>query len=1199
MHEPDSSRTEDRRDDAPTQVSSSAESRRSEAPLTIRENIENLSASLSDQIELLAQELRARWRAGKRVGVEALGKTYEQIAHNEEQLLDLIYHEILIREEFGEQPKLEDFTPRFPDLSERLQRLFAVHGALEDDAWDEELEAAFDLPDSDSEPTPDDSLVGNRGPSSTELNAESGTARKQWPRKSRDSRPVDPPPGYELLEEIGRGGMAVVFKARQEILNRTVAMKMLLAGGVASNEVLARIQQEARAVAQLQHPGIVQIYEVGTHRGLPYLSLEYVAGGTLHEWLGGRPLPAIDAARLIEQLARATHFAHERGIVHRDLKPANVLLTERPPSLQSTSTIAVAPGRESDPTPSVRIEPKISDFGLAKVLGSHSELTATGQVIGTPSYMAPEQAAGSTDDVSPAQDIYSLGAILYELLTGRPPFRGATLFDTLEQVRSNDPVPPHQLQPRIPRDIETICLKCLEKPPQRRYASALQLAEDLRFFQQGDSISARPAGAIERSLKLVRRYPTIAALVALVVLLTVGSIVGISREAARANRSEILAVRDRDRANDQWKRAEEQKAVADAERLKSAEQARIALMALGTADQQRKLAVTAQAKAEEQQQIAEQEKARAIDLQKQAEQRFDRTLELLRRNVDFASQLKNVPPAQTLANQMLDEALRLYDELAKEDINHPTLRRQRISALSAAAHIRLVRKETAKAEELMREALKEVDAGLNVAPNDVEMHRAASSVFWGLGLLYNSTNRPSDALLAWHRHASSHDVLQAHAPQNLGYITGKAIGLLNRAVSEYGVSQNDAAFASIEEAVRLVRGALARSPNSDWIKGDMSHALHDYSKALRGRKRIEESDKFFAESFALRQELHLRNPNDAGSTTMMARMLGDLGIQQRIEKSYAKSEENLRRAFELVDPIVRKYPDVYEHHRDRNLYMHERVRTARSQKDVETAFRLIDETTKYFEETRIRFSKDSSVSDSAADWHAYWGELLWEWGDYDAGRAQFRHALAASMLWVPESNEVDTSIASRLNTAAWRLAGFPTQEANLLPLAEQLSDAAIQRLTFPETHSTALYYRHTRAFIQMRRGKLADAQEGLLGGLRLMQPIEKRTIEKRTSDGDFVIAFRELPEGASATVRPAFLSKLQLSKGDSFVLTYYFLHLGEVFWRSGEKVAARNALRLVGDPDRSNVYFGSELRRMVSEVRALQAFDETPSIEPK
>ncbi|HXG10786.1 MAG TPA: serine/threonine-protein kinase [Gemmataceae bacterium] len=278
--------------------------------------------------------------------------------------------------------------------------------------------------------------------------------------------------GYEILEVLGQGGMGVVYKARQTRLNRLVALKMIRAGANAGPQELERFRTEAEAVARLEHPNIVQIYEIGEQGGRPFLALEFVRGGSLARRLDGTPLPACQAARLVQTLARAVHHAHQQGIVHRDLKPANVLLT-------------------ADGTP------KIADFGLAKRLDADRGQTQTGAVLGSPSYMAPEQAEGRIKEIGPAVDIYALGAILYELLTGRPPFQGATLLETLEQVRGHDPVPPRDLQPSVPRDLETVCLKCLEKTPGRRYASALELADDLQRFLDGDPIRARSATLLD------------------------------------------------------------------------------------------------------------------------------------------------------------------------------------------------------------------------------------------------------------------------------------------------------------------------------------------------------------------------------------------------------------------------------------------------------------------------------------------------------------------------------------------------------------------------------------------------------------------------------------------------------------------------------------------------------------------------------
>jgi hypothetical protein len=241
---------------------------------------------------------------------------------------------------------------------------------------------------------------------------------------------------------------------------------MVLAGANASPDNLARFRSEAEAVAQLAHPNIVQIYDIGEQDGCPFLAMEHVGGGSLAQQLDGTPVPARQAASLVMSLARAVHHAHERGIVHRDLKPANVLLL-------------------ADGTP------KIADFGLAKRADSEYAHTLTGAILGSPSYMSPEQAAGATDKIGPATDVYALGVILYELLTGRPPFRGTSLLDTIEQVREHAPPPPRSLQPKTPRDLETICLKCLEKQPSRRYQSAADLADDLQAYLRGDLIRAR------------------------------------------------------------------------------------------------------------------------------------------------------------------------------------------------------------------------------------------------------------------------------------------------------------------------------------------------------------------------------------------------------------------------------------------------------------------------------------------------------------------------------------------------------------------------------------------------------------------------------------------------------------------------------------------------------------------------------------
>jgi serine/threonine protein kinase len=324
-------------------------------------------------------------------------------------------------------------------------------------------------------------------------------------------------PGYEILSELGHGGMGVVYKARDLRLDRPVALKMVLAGVHASDQVLARFFEEARAVAKFEHPNIVHIYEINDVDGLPYFSLEYVEGGSLDRRINHKPQAPLFAATTVETLARAMQYAHDRGVIHRDLKPGNVLLTKDG-------------------------QPKVADFSLAKQAQGSSH-TQAGQVMGTPSYMAPEQARADMAAIGPACDQFALGGILYACLTGRPPFNGATTVETLDQVRNLDPAPPSQLNQNVPRDLETICLKCLQKDTAKRYASCAELADDLRRYLDGRPIIARPVSAWERSLRWTKRNPTIAALVVgvAILLLTVTVVSSSSWLTIRGQNRKLLA----------------------------------------------------------------------------------------------------------------------------------------------------------------------------------------------------------------------------------------------------------------------------------------------------------------------------------------------------------------------------------------------------------------------------------------------------------------------------------------------------------------------------------------------------------------------------------------------------------------------------------------------------------------------------------
>jgi len=382
--------------------------------------------------------------------------------------------------EQGKTPTVEQFCAACPELASAMRSRIA---ALE-------FVQRFYIPESDA-----DSWSNDKPSTAPTLGIQTPTPHSSplAPKGGGEGETISVSlPGYEVLEVLGRGGMGVVYKARQLGFKRIVALKMVIGGSHARAEVLSRFLAEAELIARLHHRHIVQVYDFGTHEGLPFYSMEYLSGGSVAARVRGEPQPSRWSAELVQQLAEAMHAAHLANIVHRDLKPANVLL-------------------ESDGSP------RITDFGLAKWT-EHPDLTATGAVMGTPSYMAPEQAAGRTDAIGPAADIWALGAILYDLLTGRPPFKGASTTETLEQVRQREPAPIRLLQPNCPRDLQTICHKCLQKDVQKRYPSAAELADDLRRFLAGEPIHARPVGLAERGWRWCRRNRPLVALYGVVAL---------------------------------------------------------------------------------------------------------------------------------------------------------------------------------------------------------------------------------------------------------------------------------------------------------------------------------------------------------------------------------------------------------------------------------------------------------------------------------------------------------------------------------------------------------------------------------------------------------------------------------------------------------------------------------------------------------
>ncbi len=396
------------------------------------------------------------------------------------------------RRRHGESPQAETYVGRFPDV---------------DAAW---LAAAVNR----------DADLSDRSTGSPSKLGAPAIAQGLVPRNFGD---------YEILSEIAQGGMGIVYMARQVSLNRTVALKMILSGPRAAPADIERFHAEAEVASHLDHPGIVPIFEVGQVDGRHFYSMGFVEGRSLAARLAEGPLPPREAAELVHTICDAVQNAHDHGVIHRDLKPANVLIDSS--------------GR-----------PRITDFGLAKCLTDDAGRTTTGQMLGTPSYIPPEQAAGKLDLIGPASDIYALGAVLYALLTGRPPFQAASSVDTLRQVIDNDPVRPSELTPGTPRDLETIALKCLQKPIAGRYRSARELADDLQRFLDGRAILARPVSSWERGWRWCRRNPTLAGLAAMVAVLLV-SIAAVSTVSAVKFREQYIRAEALQKAENTAKQA--------------------------------------------------------------------------------------------------------------------------------------------------------------------------------------------------------------------------------------------------------------------------------------------------------------------------------------------------------------------------------------------------------------------------------------------------------------------------------------------------------------------------------------------------------------------------------------------------------------------------------------------------------------------
>lgn len=691
-------------------------------------------------------------------------------------------------------------------------------------------------------------------------------------------------PGYDLLRELGRGGMGVVYLARHRELKRLVALKMILAAGQFDRELRDRFQREAQAIARLQQPGIVQIHDVGEHAGCPYLALEFVDGSNLASQIAGMPIVARRAAELIERLARAIHSAHQSGIVHRDLTPRNILLA------RSTSGHAI---RLRD-TDTDRYDPKITDFGLAKELDSDSSQTQTGVVMGTPNYMSPEQAQGRQKAIGPATDVHALGAILYELLTGRPPFLAASSLDTLRQVVEHDPVAPTRWQPRIPQDLETICLKCLAKEPAQRYASAAELADDLLRFLNDEPIRARPVSSSERAVKWARRHPAATALLAVVaVSLATISIGGIAYNARvrgerdRAEKNFDLAMR----AVDEMLSEVGEQQLATEPRM---EERRRALLAKALALNQEFL------------------KQKSDDPRVRSE-----TAQSYRRMADVFRLLEEHDQSRAAYEQ----AVALLTQLHRQSPERPLYRQQLAYCRNFQGEVCRAAGRQADAEAAYREADSILESLSDEHPDVPAYRQDLARTLYSLGILFRERQQLEDAERALQRAAGILTALVDRFPENSSYRQHLARAWLNQGTVIGSPERRGEAQAAYDRAIGLLGELSQSTPDQPDYRHELAVAYNNAGNLLSGGQEFDEARSLHDKARSLFQKLSADFPRVPLYRQELANAWNSIGYVESLQQKPADSLAAWTQAAVLLEGLVAEYPDVATYQGDLGMVL--------------------------------------------------------------------------------------------------------------------------------------------------------------------------------------------------------------------------------------------------------------------------------------
>jgi serine/threonine protein kinase len=737
-------------------------------------------------------------------------------------------------------------------------------------------------------PTCGELAVRNGQPSNATVDV---TINESGPATLTPERIGQPPPrcigDFEIIDELGRGGMSVVYKARDLRLRRHAALKFLLAGEFANPEQRRRFMNEAHSLAALQHPNIVQLLFVGEHEGRAYLVLEFVDGPSLARYLLHNVMAPRAAAELLEPIARGVHYAHQRGVLHRDLKPGNILLQES--GNRNPELVCQIPDSRS-PIPDSRfLIPKVTDFGLARRLDD-ATMTHTGDVLGTPAYMSPEQGWGKSKvrTIGPATDIYALGALLYEMLTGRPPFRGETPVETLEQVLHQDPIPPRQLQPKTPRDLETICLKCLDKLPSKRYVSADALADDLRRFLENQPIQARRTTLLERALKWVRRHPTRAALFVLIALGLAGLVVGVLIHNA-------LLQREVERAewNAQQARLEQERADANYQAARETFRKMIARL---TSEQFGGLPRLGE--------LQRHQLEDALEFyQKVIADRPDATPA---GRLDLANACMETGYVQMFLGRIQEseasvrQALRLYEELQREAPELADYRGLLAHAHNTLGSIVADRGEDEAALEEHRRGITLWQEVVDSQPDNLQARRFLAGAIHNLASRLQEMKQRLDAVGEYQRCLAILEEISRHPGRPADAEVMQAQVLINLALLQYQMGYAKEAEASYTRIVAILRPCVEQQPFDSDFPLNLAVAYLNWGMQLRQTGRKPEALAKCEEAVRLAEPVQRREPTMVKAIVTLRSALGERAMARKELGKYRESVEDYDRVIELA-----------------------------------------------------------------------------------------------------------------------------------------------------------------------------------------------------------------------------------------------------------------------------------------------------------